>query len=318
MNIHELKVFKHLAGTLHFGRTSRACNITPSALTRTIQRLEEEVGKKLFIRDNRSVALTRAGRLVRMYAEETIKHWHELQSELAIDDETLRGEISLYCSVTAVYSILPRMLTTYRRLHPQVHITLQTGDQANALEKLQNNEVDVTIAALPEKPIPQLRFIKVVETPLIFIGPAHFPLDTPQPDRIIDWQTMPMIMAERGLGRQRLDSWFRERGVQPNIYAQVAGNEAIITMVSLGCGIGVVPQLVLDKSPMRDQVAVLKVSPELEPFAVGVCTFQKNMANPPVQALWDVAERAVDSRGLHVGESPRDLLKKMRLVLDGE
>ena len=56
MNIHELKVFKHLAGTLHFGRTSRACNITPSALTRTIQRLEEEVGKKLFIRDNRSAA----------------------------------------------------------------------------------------------------------------------------------------------------------------------------------------------------------------------------------------------------------------------
>ena len=302
MNIHELKVFKHLAGTLHFGRTSRACNITPSALTRTIQRLEYEVGKKLFIRDNRSVVLTRAGRLVRSYAEETIKKWQELQSDLASEEKSLQGEISLYCSVTAVYSILPHMLTTYRQLHPRVHITLQTGDQANALEKLQNNEVDVTIAALPEKPIPQLQFIKVVETPLIFIGPAHFQLDTPQPDKIIDWQTIPMIMAERGLGRQRLDSWFRQRGVQPNIYAQVAGNEAIITMVSLGCGIGVVPQLVLDKSPMRDQVTVLKVTPELAPFAVGVCTFQKNMANPTVQALWDVAEREEDSPGLHVGE----------------
>ena len=43
MNIQELKLFKHLTGTLHFGRTSQACNITPSALTRTIQRLEEEV-----------------------------------------------------------------------------------------------------------------------------------------------------------------------------------------------------------------------------------------------------------------------------------
>ncbi|RJX28067.1 MAG: HTH-type transcriptional activator IlvY, partial [Desulfurivibrio sp.] len=62
---------------------------------------------------------------------------------------------------------------------------------------------------------------------------------------------------ERGLGRRRLDKWFQERGITPNIYAQVAGNEAIITMVGLGCGIGVVPQLVLDKSPMLDQVITL-------------------------------------------------------------
>jgi LysR family positive regulator for ilvC len=293
MNIEELKLFRHLANTLHFGRTSRACNITPSALTRTIQRLENEVGKKLFSRDNRSVVLTGAGRRLRSYAEETIKRWHELQSDLASDEHTLRGEISLYCSVTAVYSILPRILTTYRKLYPGVHINLQTGDQANALEKLQNNEVEVTIAALPEKFAPHLQFIKVAETPLIFIGPARFDPDAAPPDAPIDWQTVPMIMAERGLGRRRLDNWFREQGIQPNIYAQVAGNEAIITMVSLGCGIGVVPQLVLDKSPMRDQVVILPVTPELAPFAVGICTFQKNMTNPAILALWDVVGREV-------------------------
>jgi LysR family positive regulator for ilvC len=294
MNIQELKLFKHLTGTLHFGRTSQACNITPSALTRTIQRLEEEVGKKIFIRDNRSVSLTQAGQRFRTYAEETIKNWHKLVNDLSIDAEILRGEISLYCSVTAVYSILPRMLKKYRELYPAVHITLQTGDQANALEKLQNNEADVTIAALPEKLPPQLKFIKVIETPLLFIAPAHFDKNPAVPGAAIDWQTVPMIMAERGLGRQRLDSWFKERGIQPNIYAQVAGNEAIITMVSLGCGIGVVPQLVLDKSPMRDQVVTLEVKPVLTPFAVSVCTFHKNMTNPTVPAFWQIAEREID------------------------
>jgi LysR family positive regulator for ilvC len=293
MNIQELKLFKHLAGTLHFGRTSQACNITPSALTRTIQRLEEEVGKKLFIRDNRSVSLTQAGQRYRTYAEETIRNWQQLVNDLTIDAEILRGEISLYCSVTAVYSILPQMLKKYRKLYPEVHITLQTGDQANALEKLQNNEADVIVAALPDKLPPQLKFITVIETPLLFIAPAHFDKDPAGLSPAIDWQTVPMIMAERGLGRQRLDSWFKERGIQPNIYAQVAGNEAIITMVSLGCGIGVVPQLVLDRSPMRNQVVILEVIPGLIPFAVSVCTFHKNMANPTVQSFWQIAEREV-------------------------
>lgn len=291
MNIQELKLFKHLVGTLHFGRTSQACHITPSALTRTIQRLEEEVGKKLFIRDNRSVALTQAGQRFRTYTEETISSWHKLVNDLAIDEETLRGEISLYCSVTAVYGILPHMLKKYRKLYPEIHITLQTGDQANALEKLQNSEADITVAALPDKLPPQLKFIKVIETPLLFIGPAHLDNKPAGPEAAIDWRTVPMIMAERGLGRQRLDTWFRERAIQPHIYAQVAGNEAIITMVSLGCGIGVVPKLVLDKSPMRDQVVTLEVTPGLAPFAVSVCTFEKNMNNPAVQAFWQIAER---------------------------
>ena len=94
---------------------------------------------------------------------------------------------------------------------------------------------------------------------LLFIAPVSFKTKGMRKNIPIDWNTVPMIMAERGLGRQRLDNWFKQGGIQPNIYAQVAGNEAIITMVSLGCGIGVVPSLVLEKSPMRDQVVILDV-----------------------------------------------------------
>lgn len=293
MDIGTLKLFKHLAGTLHFGRTSQACNITPSALTRTIQRLEEEVGKKLFTRDNRSVSLTQAGIRFRLYAEEAINNWLKLINDLSQDETVLRGEISLYCSVTAIYSILPRILEKFRKLYPQVQISLHTGDQANALEKLQNGEADVSVAALPDKLPPQLKYIRAVETPLLFIAPVSFKTKGMRKNIPIDWNTVPMIMAERGLGRQRLDNWFKQGGIQPNIYAQVAGNEAIITMVSLGCGIGVVPSLVLEKSPMRDQVVILDVMPQLAPFSVSVCTFHKNMVNPTVSAFWQIAEQEV-------------------------
>lgn len=290
MDIQELKIFKHLARSLHFGRTSRACNITPSGLTRTVQRLENEIGRPLFIRDRRSVSLTPAGMVFRDYAEEALQHWQKLQSSLA-DDQALTGELSLYCSVTAILGILPDIFSQFRKAHPEVLIHLQTGDAAMAIGKLQNGEADISIAALPDQHREQLEFIEIVKTPLIFIMPRQFPETVVYQDNAIDWRRTSVILAERGLSRQRADRWFAEKGVQPNIYSQVAGNEAIIAMVGMGCGVGIIPRLVLDKSPLQDQVDILEVLPQLEPFAVGACTLAKNMRNPIVRSFWQIIAR---------------------------
>jgi len=289
MNNRELKLFKHLAVSLHFGQTSRACYVTPSALTRTIQRLEEELGEQLFVRDNRSVMLTAAGEVFRRYTDDALQRYELLQTELA-QDQVLAGEISLYCSVTAAYSILPAILQRFRLLHPEVHINLETGDAALALNKLQNRETDITVAAFPEHISAKVEFQKLAQTPLVFIAPIAYPKTVSRIGGEVDWKNTPLILAEFGLGRERTENWFRERGEVPNIYAQVAGNEAIIAMVALGCGIGVVPGLVLEKSPLKSQVVLLSVTPELESFSIGVCTMKKNLIRPQVAAFWTVAQ----------------------------
>ena len=101
---------------------------------------------------------------------------------------------------------------------------------------------------------------------------------------------MPVIMAERGVERQRLEAWFKKRGITPTIYARVAGNEALIAMVSLGCGIGTVPALALEKSPLRDRVTILEVRPLLPPLAVGICIQRSNTANSIIQAFFCTAK----------------------------
>ena len=84
------------------------------------------------------------------------------------------------------------------------------------------------------------------------------------------WAQVPMILAEGGIARNRIDSWFRNIDVKPRIYAQVAGNEVIVSMVSLGLGIGVVPAIVLEHSPMRDRIQILDVQPALDPYDIGL------------------------------------------------
>jgi LysR family positive regulator for ilvC len=290
MDIRELKLFLHLTTTLHFGKTSRACNITRSGLTRTIQRLENELGEQLFIRNNRSVRLTESGRLFREYASDVVQRYRTLQSQF-IAGTHLRGELSLYCSVTAILSILPTIINKFRVDHPDINLNLSTGDAAMAIAKLENGEVDVTIAALPEQLPPHIVFAKLLETPLIFIVPRSSEEDQPS---IEHWAPKGVIMPERGLSRIRCERWFAEKRMNPEIYSYVAGNEALIAMVAMGCGIGVVPRLVLENSPLQNRVKTLEVEPALKPFTVGLCTTRNNHRNPIVKAFWQIAERESD------------------------
>ena len=290
MDIRELKLFLHLTSTLHFGQTSRACNITRSGLTRTIQRLENELGEQLFIRNNRSVRLTESGRLFREYASDVVQRYRTLQSQF-IAGTHLRGELSLYCSVTAILSILPKIINKFRVDHPDISLNLSTGDAAMAIAKLENGEVDVTIAALPEQLPPHIVFAKLLETPLIFIVPRSSEEDRPS---IEHWAQKGVIMPERGLSRIRCERWFAEKRMNPEIYSYVAGNEALIAMVAMGCGIGVVPRLVLENSPLQNRVKTLAVEPVLKPFTVGLCTTRNNHRNPIVKAFWQIAERESD------------------------
>lgn len=290
MDIRAITIFNHLAHSLHFGRTSRACNLSPSALTRTIQRLEEDLGKPLFHRDNRRVSLTPAGIIFKGYAEEMEQRWQVLLQELG-DTTRLHGEISLYCSVTAATSILPRILSAFRHHHPGVQIKLQTGDAAEALDRLNNRDAQVTIAALPEQLPESVSFIELDRTPLLFIAPRDGELPMTTPYGTIDWTRTPVILPEQGLSRIRIDRWFREKNIHPNIYAEVAGNEALLAMVGLDCGVGVVPELVLDKNPMRDRVTITAITPELAPFIIGACTLQRHLGNPVIEAFWTIVRQ---------------------------
>ena len=106
---------------------------------------------------------------------------------------------------------------------------------------MQNGEVDLTVAARPERLAAQLLFKTLAITPLVFVAPrVRCEAADLTRSASIPWGRVPMILAERALSRRRVEAWFRSRGARPAIYAEVAGHEAILPMVHLGCGVGVV------------------------------------------------------------------------------
>jgi LysR family positive regulator for ilvC len=291
MDFKDLNQFIVLSDTLHYGRTAQKCHTSASTISRVVQKLEEELGDRLFERDRKEVRLTQAGAVFKEFAIRTLEQYQQLKRQLHTQASELQGELSLYCSVTASYSFLSDLLAVFRERHPNVDIRLRTGDAAQAVDMALKGEVDIAIAARPDQLSSRLAFKPITQVPLSFIGPNQMgPVldEINQPE--INWANVPMVLSETGLGRVRVEHWFKQQGIKPSIYGQVSGHEAIVAMVALGFGVGVVPELVLSNSPMIEKVRILNVHPELEPFSVGLCVLSQHLSHPLVEAFWQASE----------------------------
>ena len=295
MDTKALAVFLSVTDTLNFSRTSEALHMSVSAVSRLIVRLEDELGQPLLERDNRNVRLTGAGRDFREYARNALAEWQQLQRKMGSDGE-LTGEVSLYCSVTATHSVLAPILEAFRASQPAVDIMMHTGDQADGIARIHEGQDDIAVSGLPQLLPERLAFLPLLQSPIQFCAPAA---DCAVRDLIfrkngkegdIDWNSVPFIVPERGVTKDLLDAWFAERGIRPRIYAQVAGHEAIVAMVSLGLGVGIAPQLVIEASGLAPGVQSIDVPDGLPPLTIGLCSLKQRLASPLVKSLWDVAQ----------------------------
>ncbi len=291
MELRSLELFLHLSDTLHFGQTSESMHVSPSTLSRTIKRLEDEAGLALFERDNRSVSLTRAGEAFALFAEKTLVNWQRFQQITLPKPDELVGNLSVFCSVTASYSYLPHVLSQLRDQHPKVDIKVATGDASLAILKVSKGEVDIAISAKPDMIPRNMAFSSFGQMPISLIGPKT-ECALSQQLKVLrpKWRSLPYIVADSGLTKGRSEHWFDAMNINPNIYATVSGHEAIVAMVSLGLGIGLAPDIVIENSPVRDRVQKLDSGVEIAPFELGVCCLNQRLTDPLVNAFWQLAE----------------------------
>ncbi|MFF6783270.1 HTH-type transcriptional activator IlvY [Streptomyces sp. NPDC012510] len=274
----ELRLFLHLARTLNFGRTSLDCHVSPATLTRTVQRLESGLGHRLFDRGPRGVSLTAEGHRFREYAAQALELWRSYREEHP-DPAELTGPLAVFATVTACQALLPDLLAPFRRAHPQVRLDLRTGDAAAALAQLDEGEVDVAVVGVPARLPEPLVSRTVATTDLVFVTARD------RPDPGLDG---PFVLPHRGLVRDAADRWFRARATAPVLAAEPEGHEALLTLVALGCGTGVVPRLVLDHSAVRDGLRAIPTDRTPAPFPIGLCVRRADLRRPHVAALWSL------------------------------
>ncbi|TCO13116.1 LysR family positive regulator for ilvC [Kribbella steppae] len=276
MEHRELELFLHLARTLNYGRTSLECHVSAATLTRTIQRLEVRAGARLLDRGPRGVVLTEDGQRFTSYAERALALWEDYHAG-AGEAADLVGELRIFATVTACQALLPDLLAPLRPAHPQIRLDVRTGDAAAALARLDEGEVDAAVAGIPKR-LPQTLVTRTVAvTDLVLVAADQSTVDGP------------FVVPARGLVREAAFRWFRRKGIKPVIAAEPDGHEALLALVALGCGTGIVPRLVLESAPSANRLTELPA--DLEPLTIGLCARRADLRRPLIAALWGLVQR---------------------------
>ena len=194
----------------------------------------------------------------------------------------MRGDLSFFCTVTASMSHLPPLLDRFKSQYPEVEIKLATGNPGESNKRVFEQISDMAIAIHTPNFPDELHFEHLDKVSLVMVLPKNH---SARKVSDIDWTKEQMILPDIGPSKRIVHHWLSEQGIRPRVYASVGGNEAILSMVALGCGIAIVPEIVVSHSSIADKVNMLSMN-NIESYRLGLCCLKKRRNEPIISAFF--------------------------------
>lgn len=145
MEIRTLRYFMAIAREENMTRAAEALHVTQPTLSKQMQALEAELGKKLFRRHSFSIELTEEGMLLRRRAEDLLSLADKITAEFAAMDDIIGGNIYFGCAESWQIRHLARMIRHFKLQYPEFHYHITSGDTEQVTEKLDRGLLDFAI-----------------------------------------------------------------------------------------------------------------------------------------------------------------------------
>lgn len=150
MEIRTLRYFLEAAREENMSKAAERMHISQSALSKQLKGLEEELGKKLFVRHSFSIELTEEGMLLRKRAEDLLSMADKITAEFASMDDIIGGNIYFGCAESYQLRHLAALIKRFKKQYPGFHYHITSGDTEQVTEKLDKGLLD--FAVLVERP----------------------------------------------------------------------------------------------------------------------------------------------------------------------
>ena len=187
MSLQQLEQLLLLDRLRHFGHAAEALGMSQPAFSRSLKRIESELGARLFERSRRGVEPTAAGRAVLEYARSGLDRANALRKQLRDLDQSPGGVLSLACAFYPATLSLPEALAGLSRKMPRLKFELEVVDWFRALEYLQDGTVELALCDLGEaENSPRLDCEPVARHPVYFLARKGHPLTLMQEPRLQD------------------------------------------------------------------------------------------------------------------------------------
>lgn len=241
LDFHALQQFVVLARTKNFTHAALELNLSQSALTRSIQKLEHQLGQPLFERKPREVVLTDHGELLLGRAKEILKLVEDTFSELT--EAGRKGRIRLGAIPTIAPYFLPGLLSSFAKKHPEIAVIVQEDTTDTLIKRCSHGDIDLAIVALPIT-AKHVEVEPLFEEELLLVAPLGHPLAKIEPLTIHAITHYPFVMLnEAHCLSENIASFCRRQSVQPVTVERTSQLATVQELVSLDHGVSIVPQM---------------------------------------------------------------------------
>ena len=299
----ELREFSYVSMLAQCGSFTKAASklfITQPALSNYINKVEEELGVKLFDRSSNPLVLTYAGEQYLKRARGILNQMEDMRREMRDITHHKTGRLRIGFPSERIIYMLPLILAPFKTRYPGIDVQVISGPGNRLVESLREGDVDFVF--LPAwHPYKDIARMKVSEEELVLVAARGYLKEEHFLNResgIINWRNtaaMPLITLNRGHAlRASVEVLYKNAGVKPNIIFESHSNMLSYRLAAQGLGIAIIPEITLE---------LMKGSMEAEVYHLSECPL-----------TWEVF--ALYREGCYIGEVEQALLDSAREELD--
>ncbi len=241
MEVDQLRYFLQVAERGNFTRAAKDLAISQPALSRSIQKLEQELGQPVFERKTRSVSLTDTGVLLQPRAQQILSIIEDTKAEITDDGES--GRIRIGAIPTVAPYFLPEVLQRFSDSFPKASLIVQENTTDVLLKSCTQGEIDLAIVALPV-PAKYLEIEELFEEELLLVLPPDHPLADESRIRMSDVEPFPFVLLDEAhCLSDNIVSFCRQRAFHPVAVERTSQLTMVQELVSLSHGVSMVPEM---------------------------------------------------------------------------
>ena len=255
MDIQSLRIFKSVAEYGSISKAAKELNYAQSNITTRMQQLENSLQTVLFYRHNKGVTLTAKGELLITYADKIFRLLDETK-EVMRDQEEPQGPLSIGSMETTAAVHLPRFLSRYHSVYPQVDLNLKTGPTSQHIEAVLNYKLDGAFVSGPLSH-PDLITKKVFSEELVLVGNSL--LSQSLKSRKVDDLTL-LVLHKGCFYREKLKHWLHEEGMIPSKVMEFGSLDALMGCIAAGLGVTLLPLSIVQRYSYLEKILnILKI-----------------------------------------------------------
>ncbi len=292
----ELREFNYVNMVAECGSITKAAAklfITQPALSNYINKVEEELGAKLFDRSSNPLVLTYAGEQYLKRSQKIMNQLADMEREMRDITGHMTGRIRLGFPSERIIYMLPLILGPFQKQYPGIRVDVLTGPGNRLIEYLRSGDVDFIFLPTWHE-LKDIVQVNVYQEELVLVAQKGYLQDKDFIDRdlkVINWREAakyPLITLKKGHAlRGCVEVLYKSAGVKPNIYLESHSNMLSYRLASQGLGVAVIPEITMKNVQGVQEAEVFHLS------------------ETPV--TWEVF--ALYRDGFYLGEAERALLE---------